>query len=223
MQTRLLFFFVASMLIGGMMLTTSCSDSTDSLDEEVIGNFVDGTMEDIDRRHRTGRFGCFEFVFPITISFADSTSAEIDDYDDLRETVRSWKEANADIMERPMIDYPIEITTQDGEVTSINNRDEMRNVVRECRREMGPRHRGHDICFRFEYPINIEFPDGTVVSAASNRALKTMLRIWRSDHPADAPRPKIVYPVSIKFKDGTTAEVASKQALRAIKDACREG
>lgn len=220
MQNRFLVFLMMAFLSGGTMFMTSCSDNNE-LSEEVLGNFVDGSVDGIDRKCMTGRRGCFEFVFPITITFEDETTANPESYDDLKEIVTAWKEANPDATERPDISFPIEIMTADGELATIADQDALKEVAKECRSGMRPGNGRHGICFKLIFPVEIMFADGSILSAETKGALKTALRTWKANNP-DGERPTLVYPVEIEFRDGTTAEVATSEGLAAIKEACRE-
>ncbi len=221
MQNRIFILTFMTFLLGGGLFLTSCSDDLDGSDEEVIGNFIDKSIDGIDRKCRTGHRGCFEFVFPITISFADETTASPESYDALRDAVRAWKEANPDATERPDISYPIEITTGDGEVVSIADGEELKEIAKECRMTMRPGKGAFRNCFHLVFPVEIEFADGSVLSAETKGALKAAVRAWKAANPDGGERPTLVYPLGIEFKDGTTAEVASPEALQVIKEACR--
>lgn len=222
MQNRIFISVFMTFLLAGGLFLTSCSDDLEGNDEEVIGNFIDKSIDGIDRKCRTGHRGCFEFVFPITITFADETTASPESYADLRDVVRAWKEANPDATERPDIAYPIEITTGDGEVVSIGSGAELKEIVKECRMTMRPGRGAFRNCFHLVFPVEIEFADGSVLTAETKAALKIAVRTWKKVNPNGGNRPKLVYPLSIEFKDGTTAEVASPAALQAVKEACRE-
>lgn len=221
MQNR---FFIALMslaFLGSTALLTSCSEDTDNSSESVIGNFVDQSIDGIDRKCKTGHRGCFEFVFPINITFADGTTASPDSYDALKDAVRAWKEANPDVKERPDIDFPIEITTSEGEIVSIASEEELKEVAKDCRPTMRPGRGGFKHCFHLVFPVELTFGDGSTVSVSSKRELKEAVRNWKKDNP-DGDRPELVFPVTIEYQDGTTEEVNSAEDIQAAKQACRD-
>jgi len=222
MQNRIFISVLMTFLLGGGLFLTSCSDDLDTDQEEVIGNFIDKSIDGINQKCRTGHRGCFEFVFPITITFADESSASPESYEDLRDAIKTWKEANPDATERPDIAYPIEITTDEGEIVSIAEADELKAVAQECRMTMRPGRGVFRNCFHLVFPVEIAFADGSVLSAESKAALKIAIRAWKATHPNGGNRPTLVYPLTIKYEDGTTEEVATKEDLQAIKLACRE-
>lgn len=222
MQNRFIYSILTTFLLAGGLFITSCSDDLDSADEEVIGNFINSSIDGIDRKCRTGHRGCFEFVFPITITFADETTASPESYEDLRDAVKAWKEANPDATQRPDISYPLEITTGDGEVVSIADGEELKEIAKECRMTMREARRNFRNCYHLVFPVEIKFADESVLTAETKGALKIALRAWKAANPNGGDRPTLVYPITIEYQDETTEVVASKEDLQAIKQACRE-
>ena len=215
MQNRIL-IFVLSCLLGSGLFLTSCSEEV-SVDEEIIGEFVDGSMDKFHRLCRTGKFGCYDFVFPITVEFSDGTTASGDDAASLREAIQAWKESNPDSTGRPDIVFPIEVTTEEGEIVSVTEYSELRDLAIACRRSHRP---GADICFNLVYPVEVEFPDGTILEAATRVALKTVVREWKRN--GGEGRPSFVFPVEVEYEDGTVVSAASKEELQALREACAE-
>ena len=107
-------------------LITSCSDSES--EAVSIENFVGEAVFGLGAEGKIGRRGCYEFVFPITIEFPDGTSASVEDYETLKSTVRAWKEDNPEAEERPMLAYPIELMTEEGELISVESKEELREL-----------------------------------------------------------------------------------------------
>ena len=241
------FCFVLLVGFGFMGLTSCSSDDDSSLDLETVDNYVDQSVFAMQSERKIGRFGCYEMVFPITIEFPDASTTSVDDYEQLKETIKSWIQENAENLDLPPRDsmrrrchrplngvdradlpslvYPIEIITEDGETVSVASAEELKELRIACARDFfdgrgKPCHRRGFKCFKLVFPVTIEFPDESQFSAASKQALKTVLREWKSNNPDAEERPELVFPVNIEFKDGSTAEVASKEALAEIKDAC---
>ncbi len=76
---------------------------------------------------------CFEIVFPLTISFSDGTTAEVNDRKEFKTTVRTWKENNPDATERPEVVFPITVQLEDGTTTEVNNEEELKALKEACR------------------------------------------------------------------------------------------
>lgn len=209
-----------------MSLITSCTES----DEPTLVStqeFVVKSLDSLESEGKVGRLGCYEFVFPITIDFADGTSATVESYNEGRETIGAWKEANPDAEERPTLAYPVELTTEEGELISVESREELGQLRRECRREFR-RDRRERIrnffrraCFSLAYPISVEFPNGSVLEAANAQTLKVALREWKQANPgAQEDKPTLIYPITVEYDDGTQTSVNSKEELIALKDTC---
>ncbi|NNF21775.1 MAG: hypothetical protein HKN67_07525 [Saprospiraceae bacterium] len=213
---------VALFIVGFM---TSCSDDDSDVQVE---NYVIETTYELQKAHMIGRPGCFELVFPVTIEFPDATTAEVDSYENMKETIRAWKEANVDNEDRPQLVYPIDVINEDGEVITVTDKTELIELKRECRKEFmnGPRdhhHRGKfKACFDLVYPLSIALPDGTEVVVNDVDELKTTLRDYKENNPGSTERPQLVYPIEIQFEDGTTQTINSKEELREAKKECRE-
>ncbi len=210
---------------GFLTLFTSCEKEEVTTSEETE-NFVFNTVEDMETRAACGRLGCYEFVFPITIELPDGTTPEVNDYDELRATIRAWYEDNApDTLTRPQLSYPLEIVSESGQIISVENGIELAQLRRACRRANRPWRRPgkqHRACFRLLYPINIEFPNGTIEEASTRVQVGVLLRQWKADNPNSEERPMLAYPTTVVFSDGSTVVVNSAEELQALKDTCHE-
>ena len=206
---------------------TACNkeDAVSGADE--VENYVDGVVFDMQEQGNCGKFGCYEFVFPITISFPDGSSTEVADYAGLREALKTYHEANPD-GERPTLGFPLDVLTEDGEMITVNSREELHELRVQCRREFFANHRpgGHRFrgmfCFKLDFPVSIEFPDGTTVEVQDRLDLQYNLRRWRKDNPEIDERPALVFPLSVTMEDGTQVTVDSKEALKELKDSCSQ-
>lgn len=216
------FSFVFTLL--SLTFFTSCDKDSDELTEEITTEaFTSTAMSAIQRDASTGPDGCFEFVFPVTLEFADGTTQSLNDYDELKAAILAWKEANPDATERPNLVFPLEVISQDGEVLSVTERAELRALKRAC----GKGNKGHgkckNPCFTLVFPISISFPDGTTAEAADRMALKTLVREWKEANPNATERPAFVFPIEVEMKaDGSIVEAADKEALKVLKESCQD-
>ena len=208
------------------LFTVGC-DKTESLTSTEIENYTDEVVFNMQRDGNCGKFGCYEFVFPIDITLPGAVDAvTVESYEELREAIKAWKEANPDSTERPSLAFPIEVVTQDGDVLSIASKAELHELRMECRRNFferhrakGHRHRGH-LCFKLVFPVNVDFPDDGVQTAADRMELKSLIRAWKEANPDAEERPELVFPITVEMEDGTTVEVADRDALKELKDSC---
>ncbi len=221
LKNILKFSFVFSLL--SLTFLTSCDKDSNALAEETTTEaFTTTTMSAIQREASAGPEGCFEFVFPISLEFADATTQILNDYDELKAAILAWKEANPDATERPNLIFPLEVISEDGEVLSITDRTELRALKRAC----GKGNKGHgkckNPCFDIVFPISVSFSDGTTAEAADRSALKTLVREWKEANPDATERPAIVFPIEVELEvDGSIVEVEDKDALKALKESCR--
>ena len=218
---KLTWMFAAAVAL--TLFSTSC-EKDNAVNSADVENYTDVAMFELQERAGCGRRGCFEFVFPLTIVFPDATEAEVEDYESLREAIRSWKDNNPDATERPSLAFPIEVVSQDGEVISVEDSDALQELRQSCRRPFGPHRPGHGgkHCFKLVFPLDISFPDGTTATATDARDLKSQLREWRRTNQGSEERPELVFPIFVEMEDGTQVEVADLDALKALKESCSD-
>lgn len=209
----------ALMLLGLGLLVASCTK--EEADVEVENYGLVETYE-IQKNLNAGVHGCVELVFPVSVTMPDSTILEFDSFEDAKSQLQEWKEANPDLRGKPRLIFPVEVITQDGETVSVENRLEIRMLIKECRGNFPPRPRHFRPCFKVEYPLTIAFPDGNTAEVENRVELKQTLRQWKIDNPDAEDRPKISYPITIAYEDGSTVEISSREALIEAKKACRE-
>jgi hypothetical protein len=76
---------------------------------------------------------CFEFVFPITIKFPDSTSVKVETKEAFIEAIRTWKKANPTVKGRPEVAFPVDVKMKDGSTVKVNNVEELIKLKQSCR------------------------------------------------------------------------------------------
>ena len=212
-------------VLGFLTLFTSCNKE-EAETPQFVEDFVDQTVFEMQARGNCGRFGCFEFVFPITVVFEDNFSVEVDSYEALKEALIAWKTDNPDATARPTFAFPIEVVSQDGEVISVADQTDLQELRKTCRKNFFDRHghRGHmnrgTHCFSLAFPVNVLLPDGTTSEAADKDALKEILRSWRAANGRGSDRPSLEFPLDVTMEDGSTVTLDSKEALKDLKDTC---
>ncbi len=208
-----------------MALVSSCDKDEVNVTEDVEF-YVNSAVFDMEERGNLGKFGCYEFVFPVTLAFPDSTSTEVDDYEALRTAIGDWKEANPEAEDRPSFAFPVELTNEDGEILSVANSEELREIAKECRRDFFKRKRGKrgkhrgGKCFKLVYPITLTLPDGSTLTGDTARDLKQQVRAWKADNPDAEERPEILFPIQVQYRDSSVVDVADLDALKLLKEDC---
>jgi hypothetical protein len=221
----MLFGFLASMVTVGLI--TSCEQ-----EEEISStdNFVNTCIDSIQSRSGAGVFGCYELVFPVSIQFADSTTATVNSYEELREVIRNWFEANGgkpNHHRRPSLIFPYQVMNDAGEIITVADEVQLKDLLKLCKPRPGGHggngggHHGGDACFTLVFPITLQFPDSTQLSVATPEEMRIALHDWKQNNPTTDGKPQFVFPLIVKLKDGTEVVVNTPEELRAIKEDCR--
>lgn len=188
-----------------------------------VDYYTENAMDSIHDGAGCGRMGCLEFVYPVTLEFPDGSTVDVNSAEEMKETIKSWREDNPDAEERPKLSFPLDVLDALGNVITVEDADELRKLNRAChilkrhhkRGEMGKP------CFKLVFPLSIEFPDGTTAEAADHKALHQLVREWRKANPDAEGRPALIFPVKVTLEDGTEQTVNSKEDLQALKESCK--
>jgi invasion protein IalB len=158
---------------------------------------------------------CFRPVFPVTLAFPDGTTEEVENRFQLKMAIRAWKEANPNSDERPAIQFPYDVTLQDGTVLTVNNQEDVQAILEDCQPDgnYGP-------CFRPVYPLTMVFPDGTTEEVDDRAALRMAIRAWKEANPNSDERPAIQFPYDVTLQDGTVVTVESADDVEALLEEC---
>ena len=222
------FLKCSGLLILCISLFTACQKDN-LVDNTTSENFVDQAVFSLQAGGNIGTSGCYELVFPISITFADGTSQEVSSYEELRSTIREWKENNPDSEERPTFAFPIEMIGEDGTLISVADQEELKEIKLACNGGRFGRDRprnGHarncSACFELVFPVSLSFPDGSSTEVADRTALKAAARAWKEANPESEERPSLVFPLEVLLDDGTTQLVESEEDLQALRESCGE-
>lgn len=218
MNKSILFAFL--LIVSGTFFTACNKD--ENLTEAEVENYVDETITTLETRNRIGRGGCFELVFPVSITLPDNTVVEVNSYDELRSTVKAYIQANGRPKNRPYATntffvYPITVITNEGEMVTVNGREELIELRKECVRNGGGQGKP---CFRLNYPVSVSYPDGSVVSYTTQRELHLALKSWRLNNPNPTTHPQLVYPLSVTLADGQVVDITTRADFKILKDNC---
>ena len=83
--------------------------------------------------HGQHALSCFEIVFPVTLLFPDSTTAEAGSRQELHQLIRQWRQANPGVQGRPQITFPITVKmADDGTLVTVNSREELHQLKEDC-------------------------------------------------------------------------------------------
>lgn len=231
------FKFTLLFFIAGLATFFACNKDSATQTAE---DFVDETLYSIQERGGMGKYGCYELVFPVTINFPDSTSVEVNSYEEMKDAIRSWFEANGgssgsghhhhgpgNNQPHPTLAFPLTVISPTGELITVNNEAELHDLKVACGGGTFGHHDHHGhgqhglACFEIQFPITIQFPDSTTATAADKDALHTLLHDWKQNNPDSKEHPEFVFPIQVVMKDdGTVVTVNSKQELHDLKENC---
>lgn len=209
MLRNVLFLFIAGILI------SSCAKEV----VEDSNQFATESLAEVSIETRTGPDGCFELVYPISFKMSTGDTLFTESHEDAKAQIIEWKENNPDEKAKPKLVFPMEILTDEGNLISIDDHQELREIVKACKKEIFQN--GGKPCFRLVYPIKVEFPNGNIHTFNSPKVMHKALRLWKKQHPFANEKPTLVFPLQIKMKDdGSIITVNSKEDLMAIKADC---
>ena len=160
---------------------------------------------------------CYDLVFPLTIVFPDSSELEVDSSQAMRRAIHSWLKENGRGADRISIKFPYSISLNDETVITINNAEELREVVQKCRD-----YRADRKCFSVVFPVTVKFPNGREVTANNRREYIAAINLWIDRNPRSRVRPKIAFPYTVEFEDGTQVELKNTQDFRRAAQQCRD-
>lgn len=200
------------------LLFTACSK--DESNASSVENYAEATTTFLQERSGCGFGGCFELVFPISVTLADGTVITADSSAALKTAIKNWRVDNPDVKGKPEFVFPISVVKADGTVVAIASVAELMALRKECPRQFGKGHGKGKHCFMLTFPFSIKQADGTVVVVNGPEDIKKQ-RNGEKDHKMGDKKPELVFPVTVKLKDGTTQVVNSKEELTALKDSCK--
>ena len=203
---------------------TSCTKEDVELTD--IENFTESAMDGL-QYGVVGKKRCLEFIFPLSIEFIDESTAEVESYEDLKETIQTWFEENEvekGKENKPQLVFPIQVLNQEGEVVDVESLEALIELKSECPRigKFKKRKKGKGFkCFSLVFPVTITI-DGEDQTFEDKMSLKAAVRAYKMEAGEDFERPTLVFPVTIEYEDGTQVEVGSQEELIALKEACKD-
>ncbi|MEE9373620.1 MAG: hypothetical protein V3V00_11270 [Saprospiraceae bacterium] len=209
---------------------TSC----DKAAEEIINspaitsnsNLLKNFSQSLDSLEHQDPTQCFALNYPVTVLFPDGQDTEVGSDEDLDITLQTWFQSNQSAETFPTFKFPIQVTLSAGKVQSVNNEDELNELISNCFDFEGCEYiddyQGDidGLCFSFNYPVTINFPDNTTQSVNSDSTFENVIEQWFMANGYESGVPIVAFPVSITLTDGTTKEIGSDEEFSAIFQEC---
>lgn len=207
-----------------LALIAACNKSQEPIPPTTtIDDAMDRYLFNLQDRTGVGPFGCFELLFPVNLSFSDGTTPEVDSYNAMKQTMRTYFTATTTGFGDVSLVFPITLIAEDGQLIEVHNDDQLRALRSSCGGATFDHYEsvGHSnrrlSCFELVFPITIQLPDGTTATADDRAALQTLIR----ENATTIARPRFVFPITVKMtEDGSLVTVNSQDELRALKAGC---
>ena len=213
--------FIITALVLSLCIT-SCSDSDES-EQNLVTPSTAGLSLISSTRSSPNMLGfdipfCFTINYPLSFTLPDQSTIEVGSDAELFEFIEQWFEENDPNGPQPNLNYPLSITTFDGE-ESINSDDEFVEILETCISDF-IRCFGdfnsisfEDLCFAFTYPIEIICADGTsdFIEDADDEPCGGDL---------DPANVEIIYPIEITYPDGSTESIDSQEEFSEVVTVC---
>lgn len=217
-----------------LCLATACFFSSCS-DEDAVAEsaelLAEQTIAEIQEETATGKQGCFELIFPVSLDF-DGTVYEFMSFEELKEAIKEWAMNEPSFENRPMLVFPIEILTEESELITVESEEELIELIAECPKGAGHTYGGDgqcdghhgkgDFCFDLVFPVSIEMPNGEILTAETRQDLKEIKREWKEENEDTEERPTLVFPVTVVLEDETELVLNNQDELYELKESCRE-
>jgi hypothetical protein len=228
MKTLLLIPFFA------LLLFTSCQDEVTDITQpneaealkanSELTTFIGATAKmDGSKDNIIDNANCLSVELPVTV-IANGLEITVDSTEDYKVIKAIFNEFDDDDDDLQIV-FPITIIKSDYTEVTIENRDALENLIRECK---GENEDDDDIeCIDFQYPIsfsvyNTQFQVIDVVTIESDRQLFLFIKRVKQGEVFAS----LNFPVTMQLADGSTIEVNNnlelQTAIRNAKDTCNE-
>ncbi|MCE2788944.1 MAG: hypothetical protein LW630_03405 [Saprospiraceae bacterium] len=229
MKTHLVKFSLMLLVFSGLSLV-SCNKDNDSFNDATVDAYAEEVVFRTQESTNLGRFGCYELVFPVTLSFPDGSNAEVNSYEEMKDALKTWRLDNKNVRTRPVIAFPYDVVNEDGEVITVENEADQRELRIACGKNFfgnnGPK--GHNdrpkLCFKPVFPFSVSLPDGKIItlnSSEDRKVLHEAVKAYMKENPGKRIRPEFVYPITVALEDGTLVTLNSKEELKTLLESCK--
>ncbi|MEM8891754.1 MAG: hypothetical protein AAGD28_27500 [Bacteroidota bacterium] len=75
-------------------------------------------------------------------------------------------------------------------------------------------------CFSINFPIDVNFPDGSSQTFNTEDALEAAIDLWIDNNPNSLDWPEIAFPITVTLEDGSVQSIANDEELCDLHIAC---
>jgi hypothetical protein len=83
------------------------------------------------KNRERGKKPCFKFVLPASFTMPDNSVITLETKEDWSK-IRAWHEANPEIKERAKVQFPVDITLENGETKTLTSKEELKAAQELC-------------------------------------------------------------------------------------------
>jgi hypothetical protein len=190
---------------------------TITTEEELCEIFIECLMDDFDDCDCEDEEECFEINYPITLILPDGTQVVVNDDDQLETTIDNYYNTNPNDTGEVDVVYPVNVTMlEDGSVVTINNESDLDAVFESCYNDF------YEECFEIQFPISVQMPDNSVITANDGIALDSLYEAWILANPNVTAEPTLIFPITVVYDDGTTDTANDEDELMELYEECFE-
>ena len=184
-------------------------------DDEIITVDDEEKMIAIKEDCEGEKWDCFDLVYPVTYIMPDGSSITGDNEEALKAAMEEWYEAHPDVAAKPELQYPVQISFDDGdEVITVANVEEMIVIKEDCEEDKWD-------CFDFVYPLTYIMPDGSSITGDDKESLYAAMEAWYEAHPDVLAEATLQFPVQISYEDSDQLFTINNEAeLEAAYENC---
>ncbi len=158
---------------------------------------------------------CFTLVYPIQIQFPGGEVISYANEEDLYTSIEAWYDANPKSNDDPLPVYPFDVVLEDGTTQTVSNEMEEEALWEACYGDVD-----FDICFEFNFPITLIYPDSSTVAVNSEEELFSTIEAFYEANEDSKEDIDVQYPFDITLSDGTVQAINNEEELEAALEAC---
>ena len=173
-------------------------------------------------------FGCFRYIYPITINLPDGTSQVAQSDEQMATIFEAWFEQHGvDSINVPVFQFPIQLQLEGDQVVEVNSDEEIGELWANCFPiELFPEEGYPDTlftpCVELVFPITVAISDQEAQTAQNEEELAAIYDQWFEEHWQDSSAipPAFVFPIEVVVEGDMVVIVNSEEGLNELWESC---
>ncbi|MEL6671179.1 MAG: hypothetical protein AAFR61_03280 [Bacteroidota bacterium] len=171
----------------------------------------------LDKKEGKEKGECPELIYPLSYTLPDGSVITGQDEKEVNSLMKDWYVAHPDATGKPTMNFPVQISWEEGVTKSLANEDELAAAFKECKEDWEKK----EECFEMVYPITYTMPDSTIITGNDEASMNQALKAWYTANPDAKEKPIMSFPLDITFKDGTTKTLHNLTEWKAAWKECK--